>query len=231
LRTELPTIVWNAPGVVDGEPVPALIVHDGLEYDAFSHLLLFLSKVVEGARLPPMRAVLIAPIERNQIYSASAVYSRALMYEILPTVARLAPTPHGRSMRVGMGASLGALALLHAHRMNPASFGALFLQSGSFFRQRYDKQESGFVRFRRISRFVGQVLNADDWPHPIPVAMTCGNIEENLANNRATEEALIRQGYEVSFFENRDGHNWIGWRDALDPHLIDVLNKAWSARI
>lgn len=231
LRAELPTVVWSALGVDDGEPVPVLIAHDGLEYDEFSHLLMFLSKAVEGALLPPMRAVLIAPTERNQIYSASAAYSRALTYEILPAVARLAPTPHGRSMRVGMGASLGALALLHAHRINPASFGALFLQSGSFFRQRYDKQESGFVRFRRISRFVGQVLNAAEWSHPIPVTMTCGNIEENLPNNRATLNALMRQGYKVSFFENRDGHNWIGWRDALDPHLIDLLNKCWSERI
>jgi enterochelin esterase-like enzyme len=231
LRAKLPTVVWDAPGVVEGEPVPVLIAHDGPEYDEFSDLLLFLGRAVEDARLPPMRAVLIAPVDRNQTYSASAAYSRALMYEILPAAARLAPTPHGRSMRVGMGPSLGALALLHAHRMNPALFGALFLQSGSFFRQRYDKQESAFVRFRRISRFIGQIFNADEWPHPIPVAMTCGNIEENLANNRVTRDALIRQGYDVSFFENRDGHNWIGWRDAFDPHLINLLNKAWSERI
>ena len=231
LRCELRTVVWSASGVQDGEPVPVLVAHDGPEYDDFSRLTLCLDRAVESARLPPMRAVLIAPVERNQMYSASAAYSRALTYEILPQIAALAPTPHGRSMRVGIGASLGALALLHAHRTNPAAFGALFLQSGSFFRQRYDKQESAFVRFRRISRFMGQVLKAEQWPHPIPVTMTCGNIEENLANNRATESALVRQGYQVSFFENRDGHNWIAWRDAFDPHLIDLLNRTWWERI
>ena len=41
-----------------------------------------------------------------------------------------------------MGASLGALAMLHAHVRHPKSFDGLLLQSGSFFRQRYDKQES-----------------------------------------------------------------------------------------
>ena len=111
----------------------------------------------------------VAPVDdRDQIYSASAAYSRALTYEILPAVdAR--PDPSRARMRVGMGASLGALAMLHVHRISPASFGALFLQSGSYFRQRYDKQESGFVRFRRISRFMGRVLTADGWAHPIPV--------------------------------------------------------------
>jgi len=134
-------------------------------------------------------------------------------------------------MRVGMGASLGALAMLHVHRSNPVSFGALFLQSGSFFRQRYDKQESGFVRFRRISRFMGRVLTTQEWAHPIPIAMTCGTIEENLANNRATRDALVRQGYEATLQENRDGHNWVGWRDTFDPHLVDLLNYVWGPRI
>ena len=65
-----------------------------------------------------------------------------------------------------MGASLGALAMLHAHRMHPDSFGGLFLQSGSFFRQRFDRNEAGFGRFRRITRFVGTVLRERSWPHP-----------------------------------------------------------------
>ena len=54
-----------------------------------------------------------------------------------------------------MGASLGALAMLHAHRRSPAAFGGLFLQSGSFFRPRFDAHEPGFPRFGRIARFVG----------------------------------------------------------------------------
>ncbi len=230
LRSELKTIVWSAPGVVEGEPVPLLIAHDGPEYDQLSSLTIMLSRCVEDGRLPPMRAVLIAPTHRDQTYSASAAYSRALAYEILPAAGRLAPTPHGRSMRVGMGASLGGLAMLHVHRSGPAAFGGLFLQSGSFFRQRYDKVESDFVRFRRISRFMGKVLNAESWPQPIPITMTCGTIEENLANNRATREALERQGYEIVLHENRDGHNWVGWRDAFDPHLVNLLNRIWGPR-
>ena len=228
LHTRLRTIVWSAPGVADDEAAPLLIAHDGPEYDALSSLTHMLRTAIGDGRLPPMRAVLVAPVDRDQTYSASAAYSRALTYDILPGIERLAPTPHGRSMRVGMGASLGALAMLHVHRSSPASFGALFLQSGSYFRQRYDKVESEFSRFRRISRFMGRVLTAQEWAHPIPVTMTCGTIEENLANNRATLAALERQGYDVRLHENRDGHNWIGWRDTFDPHLVDLLSKVWS---
>lgn len=75
---------------------------------------------------------------------------------------------------------------------------------------------------------MGRILAAESWPHPIPVTMTCGTIEENLFNNRATRDALARQGYDVSLHENRDGHNWVGWRDTFDPHLIDLIGRIWS---
>jgi enterochelin esterase-like enzyme len=113
--------------------------------------------------------------------------------------------------------------MLHAQRLRPSSFGALFLQSGSFFRQRWDRQESGFPRFRRIARFVGEVLSAESTAAPIPVTMTCGTVEENLTNNRAVAAALKRQGHPVVLHVNRDAHNYVAWRDCLHPHLTDLL--------
>ena len=101
------------------------------------------------------------------------------------------------------------------------------LQSGSFFRQRWDRQESGFPRFRRISRFVGQVLHAGPAATPIPIALTCGAPEENLPNNRALAGALRAQGHDVALVVNRDAHNHTAWRDTLDPHLLDLLARAW----
>ena len=227
LRNEYTVKLWVTPEAPEGSPLPLLVVHDGPEYAALSGLLHFLSVMYQRGLLPPMRVALLPPVHRNEEYSASAGYARALTHEILPGIQRVAPAPHGRRMRIGMGASLGALAMLHAHRSNPASFGALFLQSGSFFRQRYDKQESGFPRFRRISRFVGTALLADQWVHPIPIAMTCGTVEENLFNNHAMRDALVAQGYDVRFLENRDAHNWVGWRDAFEPALSDLLRMMW----
>lgn len=228
LRADLRATLWTAPGTDWATPLPILVVHDGLELARYSQLLVLLDSVSSEDRLPPMRAALLSPVDRNQHYSASAAYARALAHDVLPALFELCPAPHDRSMRVGMGASLGALAMLHAHRAYTASFGALFLQSGSFFRQRFDKQEQGFVRFRRVSRFVGTVMAADHWTHPIPIRMTCGNAEENLANNRAILQALRRQNYEVTLHEHPDVHNWISWRDALEPHLVDLLRKMWT---
>lgn len=229
VRSRVEGLIWSSAGTTSDEQLPMLIAHDGPEYATLSGLTHFLDVGIADGRLPPMRAALLAPpADRNETYSASAAYARALAHEVLPALAERAPTPHGRKMRAAMGASLGGLALLHAHRRYPASFGALYLQSSSFFRQRWDKQESGFPRFRRIARFVGQVLAAEEWAHPVPITMTCGIVEENLANNMATRDALVRQGYDVSFVGNRDAHNYTGWRDTFDPHLADLLAKAWA---
>src|SRR5699024_11177609 len=125
------------------------------------------------------------------------------------------------------GASLGALAMLHAQRREPGCFAGLFLQSGSFFQPRLDAQESGFRRFRRITRFVRQVVRDGHGP-AVPVAMTCGAAEENLANNRGMAHALRGQGYDVSFTENRGGHDWAAWRTTFEPHLTTLLRRVWS---
>lgn len=204
------------PPAVDA---PLVVVHDGPEYAEYAGLTRFLDVMSWEERIPPLRAALIQPVDRNETLSASALYSGALVRELIPAIAKRAP--HGR--RIGMGASLGALAMLHAHRRHPKAFDGLLLQSGSFFRQRWDKYESGFPRYRRITRFVGTVLNAEDWGAPIPIALTCGTGEENRANNEAVADALARQGYPAWLAHIRDAHTWTCWRDAFDPHLPALL--------
>jgi enterochelin esterase-like enzyme len=214
LKTELPVILWSSADADPRLAFPLVVAHDGSEYANLASLLSLL------ARHGPIRAALLDPvIDRDEIYSASANYARALSTEVLPALSLQAPA----SLRIGVGASLGALAMLHAQRLRPSSFGALFLQSGSFFRQRFDRQESGFPRFRRIARFVGEVLSATSTAAPIPITMTCGTVEENLTNNRAVAAALKRQGHPVQLHVNRDAHNYVAWRDCLDPHLTDLL--------
>ena len=59
------------------------------------------------------------------------------------------------------------------------------------------------------------------------MVLTCGAEEENAANNGLMAAALERQGHPVRFVENRDMHNYTGWRDTFDPHLADLLEVVW----
>jgi enterochelin esterase family protein len=227
LEASVTGLLWSAAELDPAEPAPLLVVHDGPEYAEYSQLVRFLDVAAARGEIRPHRAALLAPVERDEHFSASARYTRALARDLLPALAGLAPTPPELRFRVGLGASLGALALLHAHRLEPDTFGALVLQSGSFFRARTDRYERSFGRFARIARFVGSVLRDEPFGRPVPVAMSCGTGEENLPNNRALHAALAAQGYPATLLELRDGHTWTGWRDALAPTLPRLLADVW----
>ena len=210
--------IWSP---LTDEPLPLLVAHDGPEYDKLAMLSRYSAAMIAAGTLPPHRVAMLAPGPRDEWYSASALYSRALYVDVIPALATTAPP-------VGMGASLGALAMLVTQRRAPGTFGGLFLQSGSFFMPRFDAHESGFPRYARIVRVVRRILRALEHPDPVPVQLTCGAAEENVLNNRVMARALAEQGYAARLDEVPDMHNYTGWRDAFDPHLTRLLQQVWT---
>jgi enterochelin esterase family protein len=226
LRTTVRALLWAAADTDPSEPLPLLVVHDGPEYAQYSALLRLCDHLVDFGETPEFRALLLPPgPDRNELYSASARYANALAADLLPRARELAPYERPPVL---LGASLGALAALHAHFRNPALVGGLFLQSGSFFRRRFDAHESRFSRFTRITRFVGEIHGRRGFAAAIPTVVTCGVAEENVDNNRALVDALSRRGWPVTAFWNRDAHNWIAWRDSLQPRFAELLLRVWT---
>jgi enterochelin esterase family protein len=219
VRGEMVARIWS-PGTPTDR---VLVAHDGPDYQRHGELGRYVAAMIGAGRIAPVHLVLLPPGERFEWYSASPAYAKALSVDVLPKICAELGTERPV---VGVGASLGALAMLHAQRLRPAGFAGLFLQSGSFFQPRHDRQESGFQRYLRIVRFTGRVLRAAGGP-AVPTALTCGGVEENLANNRDMAAVLAAQGYPVTFAEVPDAHNWTGWRDALDPHLTALLNQVF----
>jgi enterochelin esterase family protein len=210
LGTNMQVRLW------DGGGAPLLVVHDGPEYDRLASLTRYSGAMIASGALPPHRVALLAPVDRDDWYSASRRYAQALTSDVLRA---LNPVD-----AVGMGASLGALAMLHAHVRRP--FAGLFLQSGSFFVMRHDAHEERFSRFSRVIRAVRELKR--DAGVPERVTMTCGALEENLANNREMALALAEQEFDVELHVVPDMHNYIGWRDALHPHLTHLLLRVWA---
>ncbi len=212
---------WSPGGARPDEPLPMLIAHDGPEYDALACLTRYVGAGTAGGWLPPLRAALLSPGRRSDWYSADPRYARALCRSVLPALA----ARHPASARIGMGPSLGALAMLYAHCKYPGSFDALFLQSGSFFIPDADSQDRPFPHFRRIVGFVGRVLDGSLAGQPVPMSMTCGSIEWNAANNRVMVQALAGHGYPAALHEVADTHNYTAWRDGFDPHLTRLIAR------
>ncbi|MGH9260008.1 MAG: esterase, partial [Acidimicrobiales bacterium] len=92
-----------------------------------------------------------------------------------------------------------------------------------------DPQEQDFSGFGAVSAFVDQLLGAEDPPSTPAIGMTCGATEENVHNNRVLAAKLEFLDYDVRYDETSDVHNFTGWRDALDPHLADLLRRVWRS--
>ena len=212
---------WAPADAPDDEPLPLLVAHDGPEYDVLASLTRYLAAGVAGRWLPRLRAALLSPGPRDRWYSANARYARALAGAVLPALASRLAT----RARIGMGTSLGGLAMLHAYCRDPDAFTGLFLQSGSFFSPRLDAHERRFPYYQRVVRFVTGVQAGGLPDRRVPVVLTCGAIEENVANNRLMEQALRARGYQAELRELPDVHNYTAWRDAFDPHVTRLLGQ------
>ena len=220
LEAEVPVTLWAPEDAAAGEPLPLLVAHDGPEYDQLAHLTQYLAAGIDTKKLPRIRAALLGPGHRDDWYSANPRYARTLAKAVLPAVeARVAVTT-----RIGLGASLGALALLHAHTRYPDIFGGLFLQSGSFFTPRFDAHERRFAYYPRVVRFV-RGLPTHLPAQEIPVTATCGVIEENVDNNRLLIQTLRAHGYPAELHEVPDMHNYTAWRDGWDPYLAQLIKR------
>jgi enterochelin esterase family protein len=218
--------LWEPADAEPSEPLPLLVAHDGPEYDRLAALTGFSAALIAQGRLPRHRVAMLQPVHRDDEYSANPEHAALLHDTLLPSLRELIAVDRPV---VGMGASLGGLAMLHAQRTYPGLFGGLFLQSASFLDTKLDPQEDGrFSKFAQVSAYTAEVLAGGADVEHVPVTMTCGTAEENLANNRQMAHALEAQGYPARLVETPDAHNYVSWRDAFDPQLADLLTTVWE---
>jgi enterochelin esterase family protein len=222
LAMSVPVRLWSAPGALADQSLPLLVVHDGYEFETYSSITRWAAAVIAQGWVRPFRLALLHPVERIAWYSANPAYAEALVGEVLPAITETVPVD-GRPALTG--ASLGALAALHAHLTHQGVFAALFMQSGSFFTEAPPGREESL---QAIPPFVSGLFGAASLADPVPAVVTAGVIERNFENARRVAATLAAHGYAARFVRVPDGHNYTAWRDALDPHLTELLARLWG---
>lgn len=219
LDRPVPTRLWAPAGLTPQEPAPLLVAHDGTDLAENGSLLTW---AAHRASDRPLRVALLdAPNgNRDRWYAANPSYARHLATVVLPALRDRVAV----SAVIGLGASLGGLAMLGLQRGHPRAVDGLALQSGTFLTAELDPQEAGYGPFAQVCRAVTGYASQIPM-RTVPTLMTCGAIEENLANNRRMAEALAGQGYRVRWVVNPDAHTVIGWRDAWAPHLDALVDE------
>lgn len=223
-RPELIGQLCSPAGTPDEDELSLLVVHDGPEYANYARLLDYLGWA--RAREPALRCrvLLLGPGDRNREYAANTDYAHMLVTVAIPQARELAATA---APVLGVGASLGALSLLHAAVTYPGTFAGLFCQSGSFFLPAFDSHERRFEFYDRVTELVARFDAEPGRLAGLQVALTCGLGEENLDNNRAMADRLHALGVPVTITEGRDGHSYTAWRDLLHPALADLMRRIW----
>lgn len=217
--------VWNEPrrvhlrlpAVLPEAGLPIVFAHDGSDYIRFAALGTVLDNLVAVDDIPPIGVALLDPRDRNREYTGDARHARHLVDEVLPAVEAAVSV----TRRVVMGASLGAVASLHAAWQHPGVFDAAILQSGSFATGLGGRFGRGSV-FKPVVRFLGE-FHADPRPLPDRIYMSCGRFEGMLAENNTLAEALERRGALVRFEVTPDGHDWGNWRNRLRTALRSTV--------
>lgn len=220
----LPVEVWSPAGLANDEPAPLLVVHDGPEMVTLAALDMYASEMVSSAVLPAFRMMLCRPVRRDEWYAANDSYLAAELVAINEVTQRYA-THLDRI--VVMGASLGGLTALLLAMGDGFDFAGVLCQSGSFFQPDLDPQESSYPWFGRIVDSVRAIPELAARRRPLPIALSCGALEENAANNHAMAERLRAAGHDVRYLEVADLHNYTAWRDSWDPALTDLLRDCW----
>ena len=221
---KVPVTVWSPDGLPADDPARLLVVHDGPEYVELASLAHYAAAVIEDGSVPPFRLACMHPVDRDPWYAANEDYVTAEL-AVLDRLVEQVPTS---DRWVTLGASLGGLTSLLLAFAGGNRFGGVVAQSGSFFTSDLDPQESSYPFFDRVIDAVRDVEQTEHADRPLQVALTCGRLEENFANNDAMASALADQGHLVVFVPVADLHNYTAWRDALHPALTDLLRTVWS---
>jgi enterochelin esterase-like enzyme len=223
---ELPVHLWSPAGLAPDHAAGLVLVNDGPEYAQLASLTRYAAVMQADGTLTPFRLALMQPAERDEWYAANPRYLAACV-KVAETLRDEVATEPGM---VAMGASLGGLSAVLLAVSSPEVFVAAFSQSGSFFRPALDPQEASYPYFSRVAASVDALTRRRRRPkQPIAIAMTCGEHEENMANNQSVAESLRAAGHVVALRTLPDLHNYTAWRDSLHPSLTALLQAVWAA--
>jgi enterochelin esterase family protein len=205
--------IWTPAGAQDAA-LPAILVQDGQAFMRIGQVTRVLDALLAAGRVPPVRLVLIEPVDRETEYMWSEAYQAFVLDELLPQLAERTPGVTGLYL---LGASLGGLASATLALARPGLFSGVATLSGAFLgspaqRDAYASDESWLLEQIR-----GGAALPGRW------FIATGTIEWLAEVNRDAATALQQRGVQLEFQERHAGHNWTNWRNLLAGALTHLL--------
>lgn len=176
--------------------VPFLYVHDGAEAVSIGRFIDLLDNLYHHEpHLPKMIVVFVPPVDRLEEYMMNPSFARWNARVLVPHVEKFLKVTSTASLRGIQGASLGGLLGAYIGLNHPTVFGNIAAQSASFW---FDDQAivKAYTSKRKL---------------PLRFFMQTGTINDALEGTRAMLEALQKKGYDITYRETNESHNWANW--------------------
>ena len=188
------------------EPVPLLVVYDGVDYLQRGKLAVIVDNLIAEKRIRPIAMAFLQNGKRRRgvEYACSDATISWLEHVILPLARKqlklLDISKHPGAYGI-LGASFGGLMSIYTGLRMPEIFGNVLSQSAVFEFEGRD--------------FAAVDLIKHGHAHSINIWMDAGRLEWLLEDNRRMQPLLQEKGYQVTYREFNGGHNFTAWRNDI----------------
>lgn len=203
--------VYEPEGMRRNSELPALYITDGQWYISRGELPALLDGEIAAGNIEPVLVVFVdsrnpdnlQQNRRNQQFFCNPRYVDFFTDELLPTIDKEFPSSAMRDDRVILGLSFGG--------RNSACFGLMAYDSfaGIAMQSPANSEMMDELRFQYMAQ---EKL-------PLKFFMSVGTVNDNTQAGRQFMETLKFQGYDLTYCEVNEGHDWDNW----EPLLDDVL--------
>lgn len=198
------------------DKLPTIYITDGHSYAKKGRMVSALDEGIAVGTIKPVIAIFVDPRDpdnlrvnrRNEQFFCKKSYVDFFTTELLPEIDQTYPTSRLRDDRVILGVSFGGF--------NSGCFG---LMATPYFRgiAMNSPAHREFVRYltRQYDRFERKNLK---------IYMSVGNHIDNRKAVRSFRKLLLKKGYDLTYTQNSEGHNWNNWT----PLLPEVLHTFFA---
>ncbi len=196
------------------EPVPLLIVYDGMEYFERAKINIIVDNLIHEKRIEPIAMAFLqnGGDHRAVEYACSDATIMWLDNIILPLARRHLKLLDLKTHRGGygvLGSSFGGLMALYTGLRMPEIFGKVISQSGVFESEGRDFAAVDLIHARRSNE--------------LKIWMDVGNFDWLVEDNRRLQPILQENGYDVTYHEFNGGHNYTCWQNELGSALENMF--------
>ena len=203
--------VYEPKGMRRNSELPALYITDGQWYISRGELPALLDREIAAGNIEPVLVVFVdsrnpdnlQQNRRNQQFFCNPRYVDFFTDELLPTIDKEYPSSAMRDDRVILGLSFGG--------RNSACFGLMAYDSfaGIAMQSPANSEMMAELCFQYMAQ---EKL-------PLKFFMSVGTVNDNTQASRQFMETLKFQGYDLTYCEVNEGHDWDNWAPLLDDVL------------